>query len=135
MAPDPDVVTPSTGAMYSTAGTDPTEETRKYSQLKCRRSGWWTSHGPDLSLPVGSLIGSVRYQRVRSMRSPGTPRLGLAAAMSGCTRIPQSTGEVGAGGSSGAGDSSDLPLANMFTARILLVASSAATLYASDSVG
>jgi hypothetical protein len=42
---------------------------------------------------------------------------------------------VGIGGSSGAGDSSLVPFANMLTARILFVASSAATLYASDSVG
>jgi len=39
------------------------------------------------------------------------------------------------GGSSGTGGSSSDPFANMFTARILFVASSAATLYASDSVG
>lgn len=38
-------------------------------------------------------------------------------------------------GSSEANGSSPVPLANMFTARILFVASSAATLYASESVG
>src|SRR6185312_9277573 len=39
VAPDPEVVVPLTGAVYSTTGTDSTEATRKYSLLKCRRSG------------------------------------------------------------------------------------------------
>jgi hypothetical protein len=108
---------------------------------------WYASASTSMPARRSPRSATAVTRRARTCTSRCRPRAGPRSTRGvGSTRTtsptearPEPVGQPDAIGSardpSAAGGSSMTPLVNMFTARILFVTSSAATLYASESVG